>query len=70
MFAYRIGLIDDADLDQVIGKPLRVEIRGQEAGPSFYVSLADRKRVDGGRAEQGALSQLAWQLPGRSTDSA
>ena len=23
MFAHRIGLIDDADLDQVIGKPLR-----------------------------------------------
>ena len=27
MFAHRIGLIDDADLDQVIGKPLRIEIR-------------------------------------------
>ena len=39
MFAYRIGLIDDADLDQVIGKPLRIEIRGQEDGPSFNVAL-------------------------------
>ena len=64
MFAYRIGLIDDADLDQVIGKPLRVEIRGQEEGPSFNVSLADRSRADGSRAEQAALRQLAWQLPG------
>ncbi len=63
MFAYRIGLIDDADLDQVIGKPLRVEIRGQEAGPRFHVSLADRTRSDGSRAEQSALRQLAWQLP-------
>jgi putative ABC transport system permease protein len=63
MFAYRIGLIDDADLDQVIGKPLRVEIRGQEAGPSFSVFLPDRSRADGSRAEQGALRQLAWQLP-------
>ena len=37
MFAHRIGLIDDADLDQVLGKPLRIEIRGQEDGPSFNV---------------------------------
>ena len=64
MFAYRIGLVDDADLDQVIGKPLRVEIRGQEQGPSFNVSLADRTRAEGSRAEQSALGQLAWQLPG------
>jgi putative ABC transport system permease protein len=64
MFAYRIGLIDDADLDQVIGKPLRVEIRGQEDGPGFNVSLADRSRAGGSRDEQAALRQLAWQLPG------
>ncbi len=64
MFAYRIGLVDDADLDQVIGRPLRVEIRGREEGPSFNVSLAGRSKADGGRAEQSALRQLAWQLPG------
>jgi putative ABC transport system permease protein len=64
MFAYRIGLIDDADLDQVLGKPLRIQIRGQEAGPSVYVSLADRTKAGGSRDEQAALRQLAWQLPG------
>ena len=64
MFAHRIGLIDDADLDQVIGKPLRVEIRGQEDGPSFNVSLADRSKASGSRDEQAALRQLAWQIPG------
>jgi putative ABC transport system permease protein len=64
MFAYRIGLIDDADLDQVIGKPLRVEIRGQEEGPRFQVSLSDRSKASGSRAEQSALRQLAWQIPG------
>jgi putative ABC transport system permease protein len=63
MFAYRIGLIDDADLDQLIGKPVRVEIRGQEEGPRFSVFLADRTRGDGSRPEQAALRQLAWQLP-------
>jgi putative ABC transport system permease protein len=64
MFAHRIGLIDDADLDQVIGKPLRVELRDQEDGPSLNVSLAGRSRAGGGRDEQTALRQLAWQIPG------
>ena len=64
MFAHRIGLIDDADLDQVIGKPLRVELRDHEAGPTFDVSLADRSRAAGSRDEQAALRQLAWQIPG------
>jgi putative ABC transport system permease protein len=64
MFAYRIGLTNDEDLEQVIGQPLRVEIRGQEPGPSFHVLLADRSRADGSRAEQSALRQLGWQLPG------
>jgi putative ABC transport system permease protein len=64
MFAYRIGLVDDADLEQVIGKPLRVEMRGREEGPSFSVFLAGRTRADISRAEQSALRQLAWQLPG------
>jgi putative ABC transport system permease protein len=63
-FAHRIGLIDDADLDQVIGKPLRVEIRRQEDGPSLHVSLTDRSKAGGGRDEHGALRQLAWQIPG------
>lgn len=64
MFAHRIGLIDDADLDQVIGKPLRVELPAEEEdGPSFNVSLAGRSRAVGGRDEQLALRQLAWQLP-------
>jgi len=64
MFAHRIGLVDDADLEQVLGKPLRIEVRGREAGPSFHVSLAERSKASGDRDEQSALRQLAWQLPG------
>ena len=63
MFAHRIGLIDDADLDQVLGKPLRIEIRGQEDGPSFNVVLSDRSKASGSREEHAALRQLAWQIP-------
>ncbi len=64
MFAHRIGLIDDADLHQVLGKPLRIEIRGQEDGPSFHVALSGRSKASGSREENQALSQLAWQIPG------
>ncbi len=64
MFAHRIGLVDDVDLDQVIGKPLRVEIRRQVNGPSFNVSLVDRAKAGGGKDEDSALRQLAWQIPG------
>ncbi len=64
MFAHRIGLIDDADLDQVLGKPLRIEIRDQQDGPNFNVSLSDRSKASGSRDENLALRQLAWQLPG------
>jgi len=64
MFAHRIGLIDDTDLDQVIGKPLRVELRGRVDRPSFNVWLTDQSRPGGGRDEQAALTQLAWQIPG------
>ncbi len=64
MFAYRIGLIDDSDLDQVLGMPLRIEIRGREDGPSFNVAFSDRSMASGGREEEEALRQLAWQLPG------
>jgi hypothetical protein len=63
MFAHRIGLIDDADLDQVIGKPLRIEIRGQEKGPSLSVTLSGPSKASGSRDEHAALRQLAWQLP-------
>ena len=63
MFAHRIGLIDDADLDQVVGMPLRIEFPGQERGPSFNISLSNGSRAGGNRDEQAALHQLAWQIP-------
>ena len=63
MFAYRIGLVDDADIAQVIGKPLRIELWSPEEGPSFEVSLAGRSRGGRGRDEWLALRQLAWQIP-------
>jgi putative ABC transport system permease protein len=34
MFAYRIGLIDDEDLDQVLGKPLRIECSPAQGDPA------------------------------------
>jgi putative ABC transport system permease protein len=63
MFAHRIGLIDDADLDQVIGKPLRIEIRAEEDGPSFNIGLSGRSKASNDADEQAALRQLSWQMP-------
>jgi putative ABC transport system permease protein len=64
MFAHRIGLVDDADLVQVLGKLLRIEIRGQEDGPSFNVMLSGGSKASGSGEEHAALRQLAWQIPG------
>lgn len=64
MFAHRIGLVDDADLDQVLGKPLRIELPRHEDGPTFNIFLSDRSKSSGSPAEQSALRQLAWQIPG------
>ncbi|WP_435022527.1 ABC transporter permease (plasmid) [Tundrisphaera sp. TA3] len=63
MFAHRIGLVDDADLEQVIGRPLRIELRARDDGPSVNVVLSDRTK-GGDRDAQAALRQLSWQIPG------
>jgi putative ABC transport system permease protein len=63
-FAHRIGLIDDADLDQVLGKPLRIEIRRFETGPSLNVTLSDPSKSSDAKEQHSALRQLAWQIPG------
>jgi putative ABC transport system permease protein len=64
MLAYRIGLVNDSDLQQVIGKPLRLEIRGREVRAGFDVSINKAKATPWSREEQLAIGQLAAQLPG------
>ena len=62
LLAYRMGLVNDFDLQQLIGRPLRLEIRGWKAGPGFDVSI--RKASPGAdKEERLALEQVAAQLP-------
>jgi putative ABC transport system permease protein len=67
LLAYRMGLVNDSDVDQSIGKPLRLEIRGRPAARGFGVTI-NRPRAALNAApskeEQAALEQLTAQLPG------
>ena len=61
--AYKMGLTNESDLQQLIGRPIRLEIQGQKAAPRFNVSISGKVPVD--NKDQGrALEQLAAQLPG------
>lgn len=68
LLAYRIGLVNDSDLQQLIGKPLRLEITSRGAEPGFNVWIPKAAGVVS-EDEQRAMQQLAAQLPGRSTSS-
>ena len=37
--AYRLGLVNDADVEGLIGKPLRLEFRTQKPEPGFGVNV-------------------------------
>ena len=63
LLAYRMGLVNDFDLQQIIGKTLRLELPGRRAESGFNVSI--HKATPGeDREERLALEQLAAQLPG------
>jgi putative ABC transport system permease protein len=65
MLAYRMGLVNDIDLQQLLGKPLRLEIEGGRVEPGFDVSI--RKTSNDQKHNQDealATQQLAAQLPG------
>ena len=70
MFAHRIGLIDDADLDQVSASPCGSRSEARKMGrASMSRCPAGRKPAAAGTSRRRS-DQLAWQIPGRSTDSA
>ena len=71
MYAYHMGLVNDSDLEQLVGKPLRLELRSQKDEPGFNLSINSvkmprnqRRPSQESRDEQAALGQLAAQLPG------
>ncbi len=61
--AYRMGLLNDFDVDQIIGKPLRIDLEGRKIEPGFRLSIGKQSPVVD-RDEHLALEQVAAQLPG------
>lgn len=61
--AYRLGMVDDADVDRLIGKPLRLEFRTQDSRQKLFVYLT-KPAATQSRDERSALDKVAAQLPG------
>lgn len=62
VLAYRLGLVNDADVRDVIGKPLRLEFRTQRSnsGLGIYLMKAGSSVT---RDEQAALDKVIARLP-------
>jgi putative ABC transport system permease protein len=61
--AYRLGAVDDAQVEALIGKPLKLEFRHQDfrrAGLAVYL-MGPREKVS--RDETSALAKITAQLP-------
>jgi putative ABC transport system permease protein len=60
---YRLGITDPAEIERVIGKPLRLEFRPQrrEGGFGVYLIHPDNRQAD--RDETAALEKVRQQLP-------
>ena len=60
--AYRLGLVDDADVDALIGTPLRIEFRSNKSGEGLFVTIR-KQRGSVSREERAALDKVRTRLP-------
>ena len=58
-----MGLVDDAQLEGLIGKPIRLEIRGRQSGSGLQVYI-NKPIVKLTREESAALDKVNARLPG------
>jgi putative ABC transport system permease protein len=63
VLAYRLGLVNDADIDGLIGKPLRLEFRTQKSEPEFHIHIRRQQGIPS-REELAALDKATARLPG------
>jgi len=63
LLAYRFGLVNDADVEGMVGKPLRLEFRSQQPETRFTVTLMNRRGGEVSREERAALDKVAGRLP-------
>ncbi|HKI17178.1 MAG TPA: ABC transporter permease [Isosphaeraceae bacterium] len=59
--AYRLGFVNDADIEGLIGKPLRLEVRAEKTGREFGVYISRLGVVT--REERTALEKVTERLP-------
>jgi putative ABC transport system permease protein len=60
---YRLGITDPAEIERVIGKPLRLEFRPQRREGGFGLSLVHPDNRPASRDETAALEKVRQQLP-------
>jgi putative ABC transport system permease protein len=61
--AYRLGLVNDADMEGLIGKPLRLEFRSPKAEPRLRVYVMN-PQGNASREVHAALDKVTARLPG------
>ncbi len=61
--AYRLGLVNDADIESVIGKPLRLEFRTQKSEPGLGIYVMGLRGFMS-REGRAALDKVTARLPG------
>ena len=61
--AYRLGLTTDAEIDGLVGKPLRLEFRTRKTEQGFTIFIMNR-RGQVSREEVAALDKVSARLPG------
>ena len=61
--AYRLGLVNDADIEGLIGKHLRLEFRTQKSEPGFGIYITSQRGIPS-REELAALDKVTARLPG------
>ncbi|HEV8070624.1 MAG TPA: FtsX-like permease family protein [Planctomycetaceae bacterium] len=60
---YRLGVVDDAALNGVLGKKLTLEFRAQEGQPGLGMALLKPDGEDASRDEIAALDKMKQELP-------
>jgi len=60
--AYRLGLVNDADVEGLIGKSMRLEFRTEKSGPRSGIYIM-RRQGGASREERAALDEVTARLP-------
>ncbi|HVX13751.1 MAG TPA: ABC transporter permease [Pirellulales bacterium] len=60
---YRFGVVDEADVEQTLGRTIRIEIRSYQQGPGLALYLIKPNYAENSRAERTAVDKIMKSLP-------